>query len=76
MILGELAAAHIGRAVRVKPGADAQVVDSMRHYTIPDPVVKNGVLRRTSVMLRSNQEAGKVNEHIGDSTDQVVMANG
>lgn len=76
MILGELNATHIGRAVRIRPGVDAQVVDSMRHYMISDPAVKNGVLRQTSVMLRSNQEAGKLNEHIGDSADQVVLANG
>lgn len=76
MTLGELTASHIGRAVRVRPGVDAQVVGGVRHYTIDDPETKNGVLRRTSVMLRSNQESGRLNEHIGDSTDRVEMANG
>jgi hypothetical protein len=76
MTLGELTAHQIGRAIRVKPGVDAQVIDSVRHYGIPDPDVKNGVLRRTSVMLRSNVKAGELNEHIGGSTDQAVLVNG
>lgn len=76
MTLGELTAQHIGRAIRVRPTVDAQVVDSVRHYTIPDPATKNGVLRKTSVMLRSNVKPGYVDEHSGNSTDQAVMVNG
>lgn len=76
MTLGELTAHHIGRAVRVRPAVDAQVIYSVRHYTIPDPDVKNSVLRRTAVMLRSNVKAGELNEHIGGSTDQAVLVNG
>jgi hypothetical protein len=78
MILGDLTAHHIGRIVTFRPGGPARAIASLRHFTISDPETKNGVLRRTSVMLTSTGAGAKdhQSEHIGDSADQVVIGNG
>ena len=77
MKLGELTASHIGRTIKVRPDGPARVIAGVRHYTIPDKDAK-GVLRRTSVLLRSTGAKGNdhMGEHIGDSADEVVIGNG
>jgi hypothetical protein len=74
--LGELTADHIGRTIKVRRDSPARVIAGVRHYTIPDKDAK-GVLRRTSVMLRSTGAKGNdhFGEHIGDSSDEVTVSN-
>jgi hypothetical protein len=76
MRLGDLTAAHIGRVVTFTDGT-ARVVDSVRHFRLSVDGSKEKVAR-TSVMLGSTGAKGDshLGEHLADSNETIVLANG
>lgn len=77
MTLGDLTSAHIGRTITLTRDGRARVVDSVRHFRLTVEGSKEKV-RKTSVMLGATGAKGSdhLGEHVGDSTDTVVLGNG